>query len=49
MNNELFILFYIIVFHVVILIFIGAISWIKVCRKVDRILEEIQEDMNKYL
>lgn len=49
MNDELFVLFYIIVFPTVILILIGAISWIKICMKVDRILEDIKADMDKYL
>lgn len=49
MNDELFVLFYIIVFPTVILILIVAISWIKICMKVDSILEEIKAYMNKYL
>lgn len=50
MNDELFLLlFFVLAIATVLLMFICIISWIKTCRKVHRVIEEIKADIDKYL
>ena len=49
MNDELFLIFFVLIFSTIIPILIVIISWLKTWKKVDVIMKEIKEDIDKYL